>query len=150
MLKGIPPILSPDLLRVLAQMGHADDLLLADAHFPGETLGRRVLRADGLTIPPLLDAILTLVELDRHSPALSMMAPSEGDSLDPAIEADYLQAVHRHAPGIARPVFLERSVFYDRSKAAFAVLITGDVRPYGNILIRKGVTPPTPPAIYRN
>jgi L-fucose mutarotase len=107
-------------------------------------------RPSAAAIPPLIDAILTLVELDRHSPALSMMAPSEGDHLDPALEADYLKAVQLHAPDIARPVLLERAVFYERSKAAFAVVVTGDVRPYGNILLRKGITPPMPPKIPRN
>lgn len=141
MLKGIPAIISPDLLRVLAQMGHGDELLLADAHFPGETLGHRVLRADGLSITPLLDAILHLLELDRHASPLAMMAASEGDALDPALENEYLRTIHRHSPDVSRPLMLERSAFYERAKSAFAVVVTGDMRPYGNVLLRKGLTP---------
>ncbi|MEN6400538.1 MAG: RbsD/FucU domain-containing protein, partial [Armatimonadia bacterium] len=84
MLKGISPLLSPDLLAVLSRMGHGDEIVLADAHFPGETIGRMVLRADGLRIPDLLDAILPLFELDAYvEDPVAMMAPVPGDSLDP-------------------------------------------------------------------
>ena len=87
MLKGISPLISPELLDVLARMGHGDEIVLADAHFPGETMGRRVVRADGLRIADLLDAILPLFELDAYvDDPLVMMAPVEGDTLDPAVE----------------------------------------------------------------
>jgi L-fucose mutarotase len=79
MLKGISPYLSPELLKVLCEMGHADELLLADAHFPGHTMGQRVLRADGLSVSQLLDAILPLFELEKADDALAMMQPDGGD-----------------------------------------------------------------------
>ena len=86
MLKGISPLISPELLETLARMGHGDSIVLADAHFPGESVGKRVVRADGLRIPDLLDAILPLFELDSYVEApLVMMAAVEGDSLDPAV-----------------------------------------------------------------
>jgi L-fucose mutarotase len=88
MLKGISPLISPELLAVLARMGHGDEIVLADAHFPGECFNNRVLRADGLKIAPLLDAILPLFELDAYVPApLVMMAATAGDTLDATVEA---------------------------------------------------------------
>lgn len=141
MLKGISPYLSPELLKILHEMGHGDELLLADAHFPGHTLGRRVLRADGLAIPQLLDAILPLFQLDTHTNPLTMMQPNHGDSLDPIVETDFLRAVHRHAPATPAPVRILRQDFYDRAESSYAVLMTGELRAYGNLLIKKGVTP---------
>lgn len=143
MLKGISPLLSPELLATLSAMGHGDEIVLADAHFPGETMGQRVLRADGLKIAPLLDAILPLLELDNYDDApLVMMAAVPGDQLDPAVEETYRAAIDRHAPdapGIAR---ISRFDFYDRARQAFAVVMTGETAKYGNILLKKGVTPP--------
>ena len=91
MLKGISPLISPDLLSVLARMGHGDEIILADAHFPGETFNKNVLRADGLKIADLLAAILPLFELDPYVPhPLAMMAAVPGDNLDPSVEVGYL------------------------------------------------------------
>lgn len=140
MLKGISPLLSPELLKMLCEMGHGDEFLLADAHFPGHTLGKSVLRADGLTITQMLDAILPLFELDRHSASLIMMQPDAGDSPDPTVEADFMNAVRKHALEAAL-VRLERQAFYDRAKSAYAILMTGELRAYGNLILRKGVTP---------
>ena len=142
MLKGISPLISPELLKVLASMGHGDEIVLADAHFPGHTMNKQVLRADGLKIPDLLAAILPLFELDQYVPhPLAMMAAVEGDQLDPAVETSYLQAIHKtnpQAPAIER---IERFAFYERAKQAFAVVMTGETAKYGNIILKKGVTP---------
>lgn len=141
MLKGISPLLSPELLSVLCRMGHGDELVLADAHFPGETFGRRVLRADGLLIPDLLDGILPLVLLDQYDPhPLIMMAAVEGDRLDPKVEKSYRKVVDKHYPKTPPVLRVERFAFYERAKDAFAVLMTGDTAVYGNIIIKKGVT----------
>jgi L-fucose mutarotase len=142
MLIGISPLISPDLLAVLYRMGHGDEIVLADAHFPGETCGKRILRADGLKIPDLLDAILPLFALDTYveSP-LIMMSAVPGDPLDPAVEASYRQAVDKHWPDTPAIQRIERFAFYDRSKQAFAVLMTGETVKYGNIILKKGVTP---------
>jgi L-fucose mutarotase len=142
MLIGISPLISPDLLSVLYRMGHGDEIVLADAHFPGETYGQRVLRADGLRIADLLDAILPLFALDSYieSP-LIMMAPVPGDQLDPAVEASYRQAIDRHWPDTPPIQRIDRFDFYERTKAAFAVLMTGEMVQYGNIILKKGVTP---------
>jgi L-fucose mutarotase/ribose pyranase (RbsD/FucU family) len=96
MLKGISPLISPALLEVLARMGHGDEIILADAHFPGETFNSRVIRADGLRITDLLVAILPLFELDSYvAHPLAMMAAVPGDQLDPAVEASYLAAIRK-------------------------------------------------------
>ena len=85
MLKGIAPCISPELLKTLAEMGHGDEIVLADAHFPGHTFNDRVLRADGLGIATLLDGILPILELDQYAPPLAMMAAVPGDKLDPKV-----------------------------------------------------------------
>lgn len=142
MLKGISPLLSPELLSVLYRMGHGDEIVLADAHFPGETCGRRVVRADGLGIAALLEAILPLFELDSYVEApLLMMAAVPGDVLDPAVEASYRAVVDRLAPGTPPIARLERFAFYQRAREAFAVVMTGETAKYGNLILKKGVTP---------
>lgn len=141
MLKGIAPCISPHLLKVLAEMGHGDELVLADAHFPGHSLGIPAVRADGVRIASLLDGILPLFELDCYADPLVMMAAVQGDTLDPEVERSYMQVVHRHVPGAARPVRLDRFAFYERARSAFAVVVTGETASYGNILLKKGVTP---------
>ena len=142
MLIGISPLISPDLLSILYRMGHGDEIVLADAHFPGETYGRRVLRADGLRIPNLLDAILPLFALDSYvERPLIMMAPVPGDQLDPVVEASYRQAVDKHWPDTPSILRIDRFDFYKRSKEAFAILMTGETAKYGNIILKKGVTP---------
>lgn len=142
MLKNISPLLSPELLTCLAEMGHGDEIILADAHFPGHTMNPHVLRADGLRIPALLDAILPLFELDSYVDApVVMMAAVEGDQLDPSVEQAYVAAMEPHcnsAPAVSR---IDRFDFYDRARQAFAVVMTGETCKYGNILLKKGVTP---------
>ncbi len=142
MLIGISPLISPDLLAVLARMGHGDEIVLADAHFPGETLGQRVLRADGLRIAALLDAILPLFALDTYveTPAI-MMCAVQGDHLDPAVEGSYRKAIQRHWPDTPPIQRIERFEFYERSRQAFAIVMTGETAKYGNLILKKGVTP---------
>jgi len=144
MLIGISPLISPELLAVLDRMGHGDEIVLADAHFPGETYGKRVLRADGLKISDLLDAILPLYALDTYveSPVI-MMCAAAGDQLDPAVERSYREAIDRHWPETPAIQRIERFAFYERAKLAFAVLMTGETVKYGNIILKKGVTPIT-------
>lgn len=141
MLKGISPYLSPELLKTLHEMGHGDELLLADAHFPGHTLGRRVLRADGLKISQLLDGILPLFELERTEDALTMMQPDQGDPPNRDVESDFLSVVRTHAVRLAPPARIARQAFYERAKSAYAIVMTGELRAYGNLMLKKGVTP---------
>ena len=142
MLKGISPLISPELLAVLARMGHGDEIVLADAHFPGETMNNRVLRADGLNIADLLEAILPLFELDAYVPyPLAMMAVVPGDSLDPKVEQRYLESIRKSNPKVALIERVDRFAVYERAKNAFAVVMTGETAKYGNIILKKGVTP---------
>jgi L-fucose mutarotase len=141
MLKGISPAVSPELLKVLSEMGHGDEIILADAHFPGYSFNERVLRADGVGVDTLLRGIIPLFELDSYAQPLVMMAAMEGDELDPQVEQRYRGALFRGAAGPAI-LRIDRFAFYDRAKAAFAVVMTGEVAKYGNIILKKGVTPP--------
>jgi L-fucose mutarotase len=142
MLIGVSPLISPELLAVLARMGHGDELVLADAHFPGETFNPRVLRADGLRIPDLLDGILRLINLDAYVPTpVAMMAAVPGDSLDPTVEQAYRAVIDKRWPGTPPTERMERFAFYERAKKAFAVVMTGELAKYGNVIIKKGVTP---------
>ncbi|MGC6505924.1 MAG: L-fucose mutarotase [Coraliomargaritaceae bacterium] len=142
MLKGISPLLSPELLATLSRMGHGDEIVLADAHFPGESYNQTIIRADGLRIPDLLEAILPLFEIDRYAPApFLMMAAVEGDSLDPSVEIAYRTVIEKYLPEAPATACIERFAFYDRTKEAFAVVMTGETAKYGNIILKKGVTP---------
>ncbi|MEM1108942.1 MAG: L-fucose mutarotase [Planctomycetota bacterium] len=142
MLKYISPLISPELLAQLHRMGHGEEIILADAHFPAEQFNDHVLRADGLRIPDLLDAILPLFELDSYVDApLVMMAAVEGDTLDPKVEESYLVPVKKHAPDTPAIERIDRFAFYDRAREASCVLVTGETAKYGNILLKKGVTP---------
>lgn len=141
MLRGISPLLSPDLLATLARMGHGDEIVLADAHFPGESIHSRVVRADGLRIADLLGAIMPLFTPDQYVPhPLAMMAAVPGDTLDPQVEESYLSAIRATWPDIAPIERVERFAFYDRARAAYAVVMTGEIAKYGNIILKKGVT----------
>jgi len=142
MLKGISPLISPELLEVLARMGHGDEIVLADAHFPAETYNEFVIRADGLKIPDLLSAILPLFELDAYvDHPLIMMAAVEGDEIDTSVEESYLKSIHQTNPEVAPILRISRFKFYNRTEEAFAVVITGETATYGNIILKKGVTP---------
>ena len=121
---------------------HGDEIVLADAHFPGETFGKRVIRADGIGVAALIDAILPVFELDGYVDApLVMMAAVSGDKLDPKVGKAYRAAVDRHAPKTPAIARIDRFDFYDRAKLAFAVVMTGETAKYGNIILKKGVTP---------
>jgi L-fucose mutarotase len=142
MLKGISPLISPQLLEAMARMGHGDELVLADAHFPGESLGKRIIRADGLRIADLLEAILPLFELDTYVPhPVIMMEPVVGDRLDPEVEGSYMKRIALTNSNLPQVKRLDRYAFYERAKNAFAVVMTGETVKYGNIILIKGVTP---------
>ena len=142
MLIGISPLIGPDLLATLCRMGHGDELVLADAHFPADSMGVRVLRADGLRIPDLLGGILPLYAIDSYVPdPIVMRAAVDGDQADPAVHARYRADIDRCAPRAPATRFIARGDFYDRARRAFAVVATGETAKYGNIILVKGVTP---------
>jgi len=139
MLKGISPLLFPELLKVLAEMGHGDEIVLSDAHFPAYAAGVPVLQAAGMNVPELLDALLGVWQLDQYVefPAV-MMAPVPGDTLDDAYVALVAETLKKH--GEEKPIgFIDRFEFYDRTKKVHCVVVTGETRKYGNLLLKKGV-----------
>ena len=142
MLVGISPLISPALLETLHRMGHGDEVVFADAHFPSESLGPRCIRADGLQIANLLDAVLPLFALDTYTGSpVTMMATVPGDSADPAIEERYQSIVVRHWPETPPLEKVERFDFYARAAESFAIVASGDSAKYANIILKKGVTP---------
>lgn len=141
MLKNISPLISPQLLKTLAEMGHGDEIIFSDAHFPAHSMGPKVIRADGLKVSDLLTAIIPLFELDSYAPPLVMMAAVAGDTLDPSVEQRYLQALMHHEQSELTIERIDRFAFYERAQKAFAIVITGETAKYGNILLKKGVTP---------
>ncbi|MBE6616976.1 MAG: L-fucose mutarotase [Ruminococcaceae bacterium] len=138
MLKGISKIISPDLLKVLAQMGHGDEIVFSDGNFPGESIGRIVLRADACGVPEMLKAVLPLFPLDTYDNNVYLMDKTESDrDLDIPIWEEYKAITAEYTD--KEPVFLERFEFYERAKKAYAVVVTGEGAIYANVILKKGV-----------
>ncbi len=143
MLKGISPLLSPELLKALAEMGHGDYLVIADGNFPSESVGKnaKVIRADGHGLPEILDAVLSLMPLDRYvKKPVALMEVCEGDSCGtPAIWDTYDEILSKYEPDNCDIEMLERFAFYEKSKGAYLIIATGETDVYANILLQKGV-----------
>ncbi|KAF3708282.1 Fucose mutarotase [Channa argus] len=146
-LKGVPSVLSPELLYVLAKMGHGDELVLADANFPSSSIcacGPKEIRADGLGIPKLLDAILKLLPLDTYVPSpaavMDLVDSDKQRGLTVPVWDTYTQLLDH--VGTQTPLEkVERFAFYERAKKAYAVVATGETALYGNLILKKGVIP---------
>ena len=139
MLNRIPKLLSPELVKTLMEMGHGDEIVLGDGNFPAETCGQRVVRCDGLPVPVLLDAILQLLPLDSYVDApVMLMQTSAEDAFVPAIWDTYQKTVAQYEPD-AKIAEIERFAFYERAKAAYCVVATGEEAIYANIILKKGV-----------
>ncbi|MBD2845642.1 L-fucose mutarotase [Paenibacillus sp. IB182496] len=140
MLKGIPNILPPELLKLLMEMGHGDELVLADGNFPAASTASRLVRCDGHAIPALLDAILQLMPLDQYVPRpVALMEVVPGDPVDTPIWKRYQETIVRHG-GPKEPFEqMERFAFYERAKRAYAVVATGEGAQYANLILKKGV-----------
>jgi L-fucose mutarotase len=139
MLKGIPSIISPELLKILMEMGHGDDIVFADGNFPAASSARRLVRSDGHQVSDLLQAILPFFPLDpfvEHPVALMAVVP--GDSSRPAIWEKYRAIIQQHEK-LADFEYVERFAFYDRARQAYAVVATSETAPYGNIILKKGL-----------
>ena len=140
MLKGISPILTPDLLKVLAEMGHGDELVIGDCNFPAASMGQRCVRQDGQNADELLNAILDLFPLDTYVEApVSLMQVMPGDPCKPTIWATYHELADRHEGREVPFEMVERFAFYDRAKTAYAIVASGESALYANIILRKGV-----------
>ena len=140
MLKNIPKILSPELVKTLMEMGHGDEIVIADGNFPAETFGKRVLRCDGHGVPELLDAIMQLFPLDTYTEKpVMLMEVVPGDPVVPTIWEDYKKIINKYEPENCKIEMIERFAFYERAKTAFAVVATGEEAIYANIILKKGV-----------
>jgi L-fucose mutarotase len=142
MLKGIPPILGPDLLHTLRAMGHGDEICIVDANYPAENAGPLVIRLDGISATDTLDAILTLMPLDTFvdEQAIGMEVVGSPKKREQT-HKDFDKLVKKHEPGM-QLTLLERFAFYERVKGAYAIVQTGERRLYGNILLKKGIIRP--------
>ena len=143
MLKGISPLISPALLKVLCEMGHGDELVIADGNFPCESMGKNavVIRADGHGVPELLDAILKLIPLDAYvEKPVALMEVVPGDTCPtPEIWDVYKSILNKHEPDNCKIDMTERFAFYERAKKAYLIVATGETAIYANIILQKGV-----------
>ena len=139
MLRGISHLISPELLKILSEMGHGDEIVLADANFPTESFGRRAVRADGIAAPALLEAILPLFPLDQYDRSnCVLMEVVPGDPYKPVIWEEFKAVLGRYDPQ-AEVQHMERFAYYERTKKAYAVVATGEKAQYANIILKKGV-----------
>ncbi len=143
MLKGIPPIISPELLKILCEMGHSDKIVIADGNFPSESVGEnaRVVRADGHGVPELLEAILKLFPLDTYvEKPVSLMQVTPGDTVETPIWDVYKKIVSKEdSRGVDAFCEIERFKFYEEAKKAYCIIATGETALYANIMLQKGV-----------
>ena len=140
MLKGLTRLHTPDLLYTLAAMGHGDEIAVVDAHFPAVSMARRLVRLDGASVPETVDACLALMPLDTFvdDPALRMEVVGNPAEI-PEVQRLCQETIDRREPRPVPLVTIDRHAFYQRAQAAFAIVATGELRPYGCILLKKGV-----------
>ena len=140
MLKGIPKIISPELLKVLMEMGHGDEIVISDGNFPAAAYANILVRADGHNVPELLDAILKFFPLDPYvETPVALMQVVPGDTVKTPIWEEYRTIVKKHDPNFKDFESVERFAFYERAKKAFAVVSSGESALYANIILKKGV-----------
>ncbi len=143
MLKGISPIISPELLKALCEMGHGDYLVIADGNFPSESIGKnaKVIRADGHGVPEILEAVLSLIPLDSYvEKPVALMELVAGDTCGtPVIWEKYKEILGKYEPDNCEIEMTERFAFYERAKGAYLIIATGETAIYANILLQKGV-----------
>ena len=138
MLKNIPPILSPELLKTLSEMGHGDEIVLGDANFPSASLARRLVRADGHGIPELLDAILQYFPLDSFVERPVALMDTGDPAIRPPVWQEYSKCILRRE-GDRHIDLMERYAFYERAQEAYAIVATGETELYANVILKKGV-----------
>lgn len=140
MLKGIPSILSPELLKVLMEMGHGDEIVLADGNFPAASHAKRLVRCDGHGMPELLEAVLQLFPLDPYvTHPVTLMEVVPGDPVETPIWETYRTIINRYEPEANGVTNIDRFAFYDQARQAYAIVATGESALYANIILKKGV-----------
>ena len=138
MLKGIPNIISPELLKILDEMGHGDEIVIGDGNFPAASNAQRLIRCDGHNVPELLDAILRLMPLDTYVDSPVMLMQTTNGDPTPEIWAEYQKIVNKNN-GETKMSEIERFAFYERTRKAYAVIATSEMALYANIILKKGV-----------
>jgi len=140
MLKGIPTILSPELLKIMMEMGHGDEIVITDGNFPGSSIAEKLVRCDGNNVTQVLDALLKFFPLDQYSKyPVALMAVVPGDSIVPVIWESYKETVKKYESNFKEFEMVERFDFYERAKKAYAIVTTGEKAQYANIILKKGV-----------
>ena len=140
MLNGIPSIISPELLKILMEMGHGDELVIADGNFPAVSIAQRLVRSDGNMVPELLEAVLRFFPLDPYVEApVALMQVVPGDTYKPTIWDTYKKIIQKFPNKNSAIENVERFAFYERAKKAFAVVATSETSLYANIILKKGV-----------
>ena len=143
MLKGISRIISPELIKVLMEMGHGEEIVLADGNFPAAGMAQRLVRADGINGPELLEAILQVFPLDQYvEKPVSLMEVVPGDPYKPVIWEDYRRVVKAAEANWKDFEYIERYAFYERAKKTYAIVATGEMAQYANVILKKGVIKP--------
>lgn len=144
MLKGVPAILSPELLAILRSMGHGDEVVIVDANFPAASCAKQLIRLDGVDATTTLDAVLQLLPLDSYAEAATFtMGVVNGNGALAPIATLFSSIIElRSGKEFADIVALERYAFYERAREAFAIIVTGEARLYGNLILKKGVIDP--------
>jgi L-fucose mutarotase len=140
MLKNIPAIISPDLMKILMEMGHGDEIVLADGNFPAASIAQKLIRSDGHGVGEILEAVLKFLPLDQYvEHAVSLMAVVPGDKTKPTIWDEYRKIIKASGEKFTDFEFVERFAFYERAKKAYAVVATSEKALYANIILKKGV-----------
>ena len=137
MLKNIPGIIPPELLKILCEMGHGDEIVIADGNFPSASMGQRVVYLSGNGAAEVFDAVLKLLPLDTYAKPLYLMEVVKGDDVETPIWEEYKAVAKKYSD--AEFEHIERYEFYERAKKAYAVIATGEKALYANILLKKGV-----------
>lgn len=138
MLKNIPTVIGPELLKILDEMGHGDEIVIADGNFPSHSVGQRVVRADGIGGEAILDGVLSLIPLDTYASENFMLMETTNGDPTPEIWAKYEEIAAKHDKNV-REALIERYAFYERAKKAYAVIATSESAIYANIILKKGV-----------
>lgn len=137
MLKGIPAIIPPELLKILDEMGHGDEIVIGDGNFPGQSVNPRCIRCDGHGVPELLSAILKVFPLDIYDKPVYRMDKVPGDKVETPIWDTYAEIIKPYTK--EKMVGIERFEFYERAKKAYAVVMSGESALYANVILKKGV-----------
>jgi len=143
MLKGVPPVISPDLMHLLMKMGHGDEIVIADGNFPGDSKAQQIVRADGLGVVEILEAILKFLPIDKFvDDPVAVMKPVNAKDPEPPIWKDFRRLLELSEGRRIELTQVERFEFYEKAEAAYCVVATSDSALYANIILKKGVVAP--------